>query len=455
MTETEQAAGGPIQDGSARRNRWVPPARPEWLERFNAEGARMDIRSVVPLDPESLVRAATANTGLDDFGADDWREPFEILVKSLDTEAELNLMGRLMTRSDLVITLEARLRVEAAYREHPEIEDEEITRPLIIVGQGRTGTTVLQNVLAADPTNGTVRNWEALFPCPPPEAETYETDPRIERADGLTTMWNRVTPEIEAMHKFDGWVPTESIHVHCMSFRSPHWFDLFGQSPSYAAYMMEQDPADAYRYEKRVLKLLQWRNPRRTWIMKSPVTLTHMPSVLDVYPDAGFIWTHRDPVKALSSVVSLIGTLHWMRSDEPFLGDSQAQFTNSDLSAGMMSQPIKWLEEGALPRESLCNVRYQDFVGDPMGTIEGIYEAFGLEMTDEGRTAMQRYMDDNPRLRPPGARVRPRDLRGDRDGAGGVRRLPALLRRPERDLITGPIQPAGRRSDGGTPTLST
>jgi Sulfotransferase family len=382
---------------SARRERWTAPPRPDWLERMNAEGGHFDLRTVVPLDADSLVSAARANTGLEDFGEEDWREPFEILVKSLDTESELTLMGRLMTRSDLVITLEARLRIEAAFKEHPEIADEQISAPLIIVGQGRSGTSVLQNVLAADPNNGTVRNWEALFPCPPPEAASYDSDPRIVRADGLTTMWNRVAPQIETMHEFNGRVPTESIHVHCLSFRSPSWFDLFGQVPSYTVYMMGQNPADAYRYEKRVLQLLQWRNPRRTWIMKSPVTLTHMPSVLEVYPDAGFIWTHRDPVKALSSVVSLIGTLHWMRSDQPFIGDSQAQFTNADLAAGMMAQPIGWLENGALPREQLCNVQYHDFVRDPIGVIEQIYAHFHLDFPEQTRSAMQQYMEANPR----------------------------------------------------------
>ena len=261
---------------------------------------------------------------------------------------------------------------------------------------------MLQNVLSADPNNGTVLNWEAQFPCPPPEAATYDTDPRIDRADGITTQWNRVAPSIESMHEFNGRVPTESIHLHCLSFRSPGWLDLFGQSPSYSAYIMAQDPAEAYRYEKRVLKLLQWRNPRRTWIMKSPVTLLHMPSVLEVYPDAGFVWPHRDPVKALASVVSLIGTLHWMRSDVPFLGDSLAQFTNADLVAGMLAQPIGWLESGQLPPEQLYNIRYRDLVADPMGAIAGMYEHFGLELGSDSRAAMQGYMDAHPRSSRPG-----------------------------------------------------
>jgi hypothetical protein len=257
-----------------------------------------------------------------------------------------------------VITLEARLRVEDTFKRHPEIAEEVISGPLLIVGQGRSGTSFLQSLLAADPNNGTETNWEAQFPCPPPEAATYDTDPRIARANDLTTMWHRVTPEIESMHEFNGRVPTESIHVQCMAFASLSWFDLMGQSPSYTMHMIQQDPADAYRYEKRVLQLLQWRNPRRTWVLKSPVMLLHMPSVLEVFPDAGFVWTQ---------------------------------------AAGMMAQPIGWLESGALPRERLCNVQYPEFVRDPIGTVARIYEYFGLDFPDQSRAAMQRYLDEHAR----------------------------------------------------------
>lgn len=128
------------------------------------------------------IEAATKATGLTDFGADDWREPFSVLIRSLAEEGELNLFGRLMTRSDLLITLQARLQVEDTYKRHPEIDDEQITQPLRIVDQGRSGTSVLQNLLSADPHNGTTLNWETSFPCPPPDAATYASDPRIERA---------------------------------------------------------------------------------------------------------------------------------------------------------------------------------------------------------------------------------------------------------------------------------
>src|SRR4029453_18721287 len=148
----------------------------------NEEGACLDLKSVVPLDEDSLLSHARKNTGLSDFGSDDWHEPFRIFIKSLEEEADLTLMGRLMTRSDILMHLEARLRIEDEYKRHPQIEDEEMRSPILIVGSGRSGTSAMLNLLSLDPDNGTVKTWEALFPAPPPEAATYRPDPRIAKA---------------------------------------------------------------------------------------------------------------------------------------------------------------------------------------------------------------------------------------------------------------------------------
>src|SRR5690349_15546956 len=107
---------------SSRVEQWRPQPRPEWVRRLNEEGACLDIRSIVPLDERSLIDTAKANTGLSDFGADDWREPFQVFINSLEDEAQLNLVGRILTRSDLLMYLEARLKIEDTYKRHPEIE---------------------------------------------------------------------------------------------------------------------------------------------------------------------------------------------------------------------------------------------------------------------------------------------------------------------------------------------
>ena len=131
-------------DINYRMKHWTPPPHPQWVQRINEEGTYLDIKSVVPLDENSLLACAKANTGLTDFGSDDWYEPFKILIKSYEEEANLSLVGRIMTRSDLITHLEARLRVEDTYKKHPEIDDQVIKAPFFIVGSGRCGTSALR-----------------------------------------------------------------------------------------------------------------------------------------------------------------------------------------------------------------------------------------------------------------------------------------------------------------------
>ena len=384
-------------DINYRVKQWSPPARPEWVQKLNQEGSYLDIKSVVPLDENSLISCAKANTGLADFGGDDWYEPFKVFIKSLDEEAELTPMGRIMTRSDLLQYLEARLRVEDAYKRHPEIEDQVLAPPMMIVGSGRSGTSALQNLLSFDPDNGTPKHWEALFPCPPPERATYDTDPRIAVADKRMTQFNRVTPEMEAIHEWGGNMPTELIQLEAMSFQAGGWLIFCGFTPSYDAYMSTRSGVPGLRYAKRVLKLLQWRNPRKRWLLKSPDSMRYLPAVFEVFPDMQLIWIHRDPLKSVSSVVSLVGVILWMRSDRKLDERAIAQLTNPAGLAALFNMVIDQIEQGKIPASQLHNVQYLDFVEDPLATVQRLYRAMGIELTDEAQRAMTRYLDAHPR----------------------------------------------------------
>jgi hypothetical protein len=371
------------------------------VNRLNAEGRCLDSRSVVPLDPDSLLSAAMRNTGMSDFGEDDWREPFEVLVRSLDHDADLNLMGRILTRTDLLMFLEARLQIEEWYKRHPEIDDEQICSPFLIIGQGRSGTSFLLNLLEFDPENATCKEWEAMLPCPPPEKASYQTDPRIPVADKRITMWNRVTPELEAVHEFAAEIPAETIHLKALSFQCPAWMTILGQAPSYNEYMAKRTMLPALRYEKRVLKLLQWRNPRSRWIMKDPDSIRYLPEVLQVYPDANCIWSHRDPTKARSSGINMIGILGWIRSDRLFVSGANEQVLDEKVTAAMLTKPIEWLERQLLRRQQLCNIQYQDLIEEPLRTVESIYAQFGLKLSAEARNSMRSYLQANPRSKRP------------------------------------------------------
>ncbi len=339
------------------------------------------------------------STGLSDFGAEDWREPFRIFIKSLEEEAELTLMGRLMTRSEIVMLLEARLRIEDTYKRHPEINDEKIVQPIIIIGQGRSGTSFMQNVLAHNPDAGALMHWEARFPCPPPEKATYKTDPRIEKADKLVKQWTRVTPTLESMHELAGNLPHEDMAIQAINFMAPSWFDVMGQVASYDALVFNPgwDWEPAFRYHQRVLKLLQWKNLRKNWVLKDPLHFDRLTTILKVYPDACFVWPHRDPVRSLASLVSIIGTLQWGRSDHPFKGGSLEYMTDPHLSAGRFNRVLDQLDSGVIPSKQIYNLFYKDLVADTIGSLEGMYRHFGIPLSEQGKAGMVKYLTEHPR----------------------------------------------------------
>ena len=161
----------------------------------------------------------SATAGFSDFGGDEWREPFAVLIKAINEEAELNLFGRLMTRSDILLWLQARLGIEAAYKQHPEIDDEVIDAPLFVTGLPRSGTSILFEILAQDPQFGSVRNWEMMFPYPPPEQARPTRPIRASNAaEHLVTQWYRVTPTYRSMHEMGANIPNECILAYSCSF---------------------------------------------------------------------------------------------------------------------------------------------------------------------------------------------------------------------------------------------
>ena len=385
------------EDSNYRVAQWKAPERPEWVRRVNEEGQCLDINSIVPLDAESLMSAARKNTGLTDFGDDGWYEPFTVFVKSLDEEAELTLIGRIMTRSDLLMYLEARLRIEDTVKRHPEIDEQELAPPLLIIGSGRSGTSAMQNLLSFDPDNGTPKHWEALFPCPPPEAATYQTDPRVTLGDQRMTQWNRVTPELESIHEFGGDMPTELIQIEAIRFQAAGWLIWCGFTPSYDAYMVGRSAVPGLAYAKKVLKLLQWKNPRRRWLLKSPDAMRYLPDVIQVFPNIQLIWMHRDPLKTVSSVVSLVGTILWLRSDRKMDSRAIAQLTNPAGLAGLFNMVMDQIEQGKVPASQLRNVQYGDFVDNPLRTVESLYREMGVPLSERARQAMSVYLQAHPR----------------------------------------------------------
>jgi hypothetical protein len=378
------------------RPQWQRPPPPAWLVAVNAEGDCLDLPAVVPLDEASLVDHARRATGLSDFGGEDWREPFRVLIAALETEAQLTLMGRLMARSDIVLWLSTRLRVAATLARHPEILEQPVTAPVFIVGLPRSGTSILFELLSCDPAFGVPLLWEALQPCPPPEAATYDSDPRIEVADRLFTQWSRVAPEFAAMHEMRGTIPAECGLLMAGTFISDHIASLH-QTPSYSAWCAQADFLPVYAWHRQILQILQWKNPRSRWLLKAPEHQVHLDTLLQVYPDACIVQTHRDPIKCMASATSLMGTLYAMRSDQPFNAELFENIIMGEATAARLEHVMAQRQAGVVPDASVHDARYQDLMDDPLACIEGIYGHFGMPLSGDAKSAMRAYLEAKPR----------------------------------------------------------
>ena len=378
---------------------WTPPSRPEWLQAINHETEAMGLHNLIPLDPEELIATAKAATGFDDFGSDEWREPFEILIKSINEEAELHFFGRVMTRNDILIWLKALLGIQAAFNEHPEISDEVIDKPVFIAGLSRSGTSILFELLAQDEQFGSPRHWEMMFPYPPPEAASYETDHRIEKAQHLVTQFNRAAPTLKTMHEIDARLPNECIIGQAASFISEYIPFLF-QVPTFIGYMYTQGNWDySYRLYKKMLQLLQFKNPRQHWLLKAPSHLNFLPVLFNVFPDAQVLITHRDPIYAQASVTNLAGTFFWMRSNKPLDVKAFEGLLSPEMMSVNLNRTIDWLEDGIIPKDQVSHSLYADLISDPVKALSKVYDQIGLDFTETSRAKMKAYLAAKPKAK--------------------------------------------------------
>ena len=374
---------------------YQPKPRPEWAREFIDVGRQLDARGVVPLDEESLLRAACDNTGLSDFGDDDWREPFRILLSDLEETADLHLFGRIMTRSDLLIHLEGRLRVIDWIKRHPQVEDEIIESPVFIIGLPRSGTTIMQEILGADPDARTVRMWEAKYPVPPPAPGDAQPDPRIAEAGGVVGLQDRITPEWATMHKVGPELPVECIEFTYSSFVS-YAFSASFYVPNYTSYVAENDHASAFAWHKKILQILQSTGRPHHWLLKGPTHLPVLPALFDAYPDARLALMLRDPVKSAASVVDVSGVLYYMRSDDATLVKGFGKSVDGKQSYQTLEDMIEWMEAGTIPKDRISPVDYLAFFADPDTELERLYRSLGMPLSSRSKNAMLDYIRNKP-----------------------------------------------------------
>jgi hypothetical protein len=372
------------------------PRRPFALRAFDGVG-RVLRAAGVPfgrLDSASLLAQAQRRSGLSDFGDGVFREGFERLTRSLETEARLTPFGRFAARRDLLRLLENRLRVHDVLTRHPEIERQPIVKPLFVVGLPRTGTSILHELLAQDPASRVPMTWEVMYPWPPPEAATFRSDPRIAQVSAHFAGVDRVIPGFQAMHPMGAELPQEDVAITSHDFASLIFHTAY-RVPGYQAWLDGVDLRPVYATHRRWLQYFQWKVPAQRWVLKSPGHLWALDALLAVYPDARIVQTHRDPLQVVASLASLITKLRGMGSDEVDPREIGADWT-ARLAEGLrMTAEARDRAAGGAAR--FFDVRFSDLIGREIEQVRRIYDHFEMEFSAEADSRMRRFLAENPR----------------------------------------------------------
>jgi hypothetical protein len=370
--------------------------RPVGLRVLNGVGALLDRTglSAIRLDEDALRARAARRTGLTDFGEPAFREPLRCLLHALEDEAHLTLLGRLIARADILRLLENRLRMTDVRRRHPEIEQEDVGRPLFIVGLPRTGTTILHELLAQDPANRVPMTWEVMHPWPPPERATFDSDPRIAAVERHFAGIERLIPGFRTMHPMGARLPQECVALTAHDFATM-LFSTTHDVPSYQAWLDAADLGWVYASHRRQLQYLQWRCRGARWVLKSPGHLWALDALLAVYPDAFIVQTHRDPLQVVASLVSLVALLRRLGSDRVDPHAIGAEWT-ARLAAGL-ERAMHVRERGVPAAARVVDVRFGDFMRDEIGTVHRVYDQLGLRLGAEAEARMRRFLAANPR----------------------------------------------------------
>ncbi|EFG78952.1 hypothetical protein HMPREF0591_1141 [Mycobacterium parascrofulaceum ATCC BAA-614] len=339
-------------------------------------------------DADELEDGARAATGLDDFGSPYYREGLERIVDALNTLADLNDIGRVIQHATISNALIQRLKIEDTYGRHPEIEDEVVHGPVFVIGLPRTGTTALSQLVAADPQFRSLRMWESQAPTPPPEAATQHTDPRIAQAEAGLKMLDDMFPLMKTLYNSEPTAPTECQDLMGMSFRTFH-FDGAVRAPEYLAWLMDCDMRGTYTFHRRVLQLLQWHCPPTLWHLKTPVHMFALDALVEAYPDAKFLWSHRDPAKVMGSVCSLIQYLRSWSSDRNDANELGAEQVDSWVEAVRRAMDFR----SRVGDDRFADVSFTDLQTDPVHTLRTGYEALGLSFTDATMASVERWAE--------------------------------------------------------------
>jgi len=369
--------------------------RPDWVRRLNQFGpATGDPRHVIPLDPAEMLETARTSTGLHEIGDAQWIETYERRVRSIDLEAKPNLLGRILTRAEVIRVLQTRLRLFDAWAKEPAILEEPIERPMFVLGAPRTGTTILLELLALDPGLRAPISWEAQHPIFHDDIQDEAS--AIAAAEAEHDFWMDIQPELATLHEMRADLPCECIHFMSLDFGGPYWSMHYGGA-EFQAWAMTQPEIlpRTYQLHRQFLQTLQFGNDRKPWLLKSPGHLATAEALFAEYPDAIVIHTHRDPQKFVGSAASTTALLQWMRSDDV------SPHMNGQLALGgfsfMLNSVMNLRREGTLPDKQFVDSHFLDLMDDPVAAIQKIYRQAQLDWPDGHEERIRGYLRDKPK----------------------------------------------------------
>jgi hypothetical protein len=337
---------------------------------------------------EALNAEARRMTGLEDFGPNNFDEPLRVLIDNILRDGNLTEKGLVQARHSMIRHLSTRLRMQDFFTRHPEIEEQEIVAPVVVVGLQRTGTSKLFGNIAADPQWNVLYTWQALNPIPPAGWEPGMPDSRLAEAEAFCEQQRFMAQA----HKFEARAPEMEALLMAQSFMSNSGQYLI---PAHSRWMETADYLPLYRQLKRQLQFLQWQNrsePGRRWILKTPGHLYALDSLRAVFPDAKLVMTHRHPRSSVGSMCKLVEITQAQVAksiDRNVIGQTWLRIMAVSIGNFMRLYECEGVNAG-------INVSFRDLVGDPLPAIRRIYDFAGVPYTGETEEAAARWHAENP-----------------------------------------------------------
>ncbi|MBM7367896.1 sulfotransferase family protein [Gordonia hydrophobica] len=332
---------------------------------------------------DDLHEAASRTVGLTDFGGDDYREGLSVLLSSYASTAELEPLGSKMFRYFLKGALIARLLSEAGWKAHPQYADVAIERPVFVTGLPRTGTTALHRLLAADPANQGLEMWLTEFPQPRPARETWADNPVFQQIDAGLSQHHVENPEFMGLHYMGAAEVEECWQLLRQSLMSIS-YETLAHIPEYSSWLSQQSWTPAYARHKRNLQLIGLHDADRRWVLKNPSHLFALDAIMEVYPDAIIVQTHRAPETIIGSMCSL--------AEQATVGHSRA-YTPERIGQTQLDLWSRGLRNFSAARRrydpaQFVDIDFADLRSDPFSAVEKVYRAVGTPLSDEARAAM-------------------------------------------------------------------